>query len=134
MANERLAQARAQIKAKQYQQARRTLTGVDHPTARAWLAKLDEIAPEAAARPARGRRILLVGCVALLLILVAGGVLALDIAGRVQSISATIGGNVTARATYTSTPRELATQRLIPTDTAAPTATPRAGSSQHQGA
>ena len=45
MANERLAQARAQIKAKQYQQARRTLTGVDHPTARAWLTKLDEIAP-----------------------------------------------------------------------------------------
>ena len=46
MANERLAQARALIKAKQYQQARRTLTGVDHPTARAWLMKLDEIAPE----------------------------------------------------------------------------------------
>ena len=46
MADERLAQARAQIKAKQYQQARRTLTGVDHPTARAWLAKLNEIAPE----------------------------------------------------------------------------------------
>ncbi|MCC7449629.1 MAG: hypothetical protein IT324_19570 [Anaerolineae bacterium] len=46
MADERLAQARALIKAKQYQQARRTLTGVDHPAARAWLAKLDEIAPE----------------------------------------------------------------------------------------
>lgn len=46
MADERLAQARALIKAKQYQQARRTLTGVDHPTARAWLMKLDEIAPE----------------------------------------------------------------------------------------
>lgn len=46
MADERLAQARALIKAKQYQQARRTLTGLDHPTARVWLAKLDEIAPE----------------------------------------------------------------------------------------
>ena len=45
MANERLAKARDLIKAKQYQDARKVLTGLDHPTARAWLAKLDEIAP-----------------------------------------------------------------------------------------
>lgn len=66
MADERLAQARDLIKAKRYQQARRTLTGVDHPTAKAWLAKLDEIAPEvpeddpfadiAPAQPAKSKR------------------------------------------------------------------------------
>ena len=46
MAQEQLTAARDLIKAKQYQQARQVLKGVDHPTARTWLAKLDEIAPE----------------------------------------------------------------------------------------
>lgn len=47
MANERLAQARDLIKAKRYQEARQVLKVIaDHPTARTWLAKLDEIAPE----------------------------------------------------------------------------------------
>lgn len=46
MANERLAAARELIKAKRYAEARQVLKVIaDHPTARVWLAKLDEIAP-----------------------------------------------------------------------------------------
>jgi len=47
MAQEQLTAARDLIKAKRYQEARQVLKVIaDHPTARVWLAKLDEIAPE----------------------------------------------------------------------------------------
>jgi DNA-binding transcriptional ArsR family regulator len=39
-------QARELIKEKRYDEARAILRGIDHPTAREWLAKLDKLAPE----------------------------------------------------------------------------------------
>lgn len=40
---EQLSRAKALIQAKQYDQARAILAGMDHPTARKWLAKIDEM-------------------------------------------------------------------------------------------
>lgn len=45
MFEEKLAQAHQLIRRKQYEQARRVLQGVDHPTARQWLARIDQIVP-----------------------------------------------------------------------------------------
>jgi hypothetical protein len=45
MAKVKLEQARELIKAKRYDEARKLLEGIDHPTANKWLAKLAEIAP-----------------------------------------------------------------------------------------
>jgi len=45
MPRERMLQAREHIKAKRYDEARAILKTIDHPTARKWLAKLNEIAP-----------------------------------------------------------------------------------------
>lgn len=40
---DRLQRAKTLIQEKKYDEARRLLTGMDHPTARKWLAKLDEM-------------------------------------------------------------------------------------------
>ncbi|GIK67166.1 MAG: hypothetical protein BroJett018_49600 [Chloroflexota bacterium] len=45
MSREALLEARELIKAKRYDEARFILKSIDHPTAREWLAKLDQIAP-----------------------------------------------------------------------------------------
>ncbi len=45
-ANEELQRARALIQAKRYAEARQVLKNIDHPTAKKWLARLDEVAPE----------------------------------------------------------------------------------------
>lgn len=42
---EQIQSARAYIKAKQYDDARRILKKIDHPTAKEWLRKIDEIDP-----------------------------------------------------------------------------------------
>lgn len=47
MAEQQLQIARQLINEKRYTEARALLSGLDHPTAKKWLAKLDEIAPEA---------------------------------------------------------------------------------------
>lgn len=46
MSKHKMLAARELIKEKRYAEARAILRTVDHPTARQWLAKLDEIAPE----------------------------------------------------------------------------------------
>lgn len=48
-----LKRARALITDKKYREARRILRRVDHPTARRWLVRLDEIAPEPGRRGSR---------------------------------------------------------------------------------
>ncbi|MBZ0321402.1 MAG: hypothetical protein K8L91_33630, partial [Anaerolineae bacterium] len=45
MSREALLEARELIKAKRYDEARFILKSIDHPTAKEWLAKLDQIAP-----------------------------------------------------------------------------------------
>ncbi len=51
--NLKLRRAHKHIKARQYTQARQLLTGIDHPKAREWLARLDTIAPTPISAPSR---------------------------------------------------------------------------------
>lgn len=48
MSQEQLIQARELLRQKRYDEARALLRGIDHPTARQWLEKLERIAPETA--------------------------------------------------------------------------------------
>lgn len=47
MAKEKMVEAKSLIQQKRYNEARAILRSVNHPTAMKWLAKLDDIAPEA---------------------------------------------------------------------------------------
>ena len=44
--NQRLARARKLIEEKRYEEAKKILTGLDHDTARKWLAKINDILDE----------------------------------------------------------------------------------------
>lgn len=66
-----LAQAKALIQAKQYDEARRLLRTIDHPTAKVWLQKLNTVSPEPT-RTAPALNIILVGLACLIVGLAAG--------------------------------------------------------------
>lgn len=52
MSHAKMMAARELIQERRYAEARQLLVGIDHPTARQWLARIDEIAPEAAGKAA----------------------------------------------------------------------------------
>lgn len=77
---EQMLKAKALIQAKRYEEARKLLRQIDHPTAREWLAKLDARVPASRgkARPASARSSrlpLLVGGVLLIAVIVVGALL-----------------------------------------------------------
>lgn len=118
-----LRQARKHIKAKDYDQARRILKKVNHPTARKWLAKLDEIAPERKANRWR-RGCLIVALVALVacvgLVGLSQALVALDVLPDVTEVAQT---RVALATLTTWTPTATATSTATITNTPLPTLT-----------
>src|SRR5688572_15896043 len=96
-----LQKAKALIQQKQYAQARKLLHGIpNNPTARKWLAKLDEIAPPP---KQTGGSILTIGLAVIFLLVLIGGTFAVFSMLNGEDVESTSEPAVVALATSTST-------------------------------
>ncbi len=128
--------ARELIQEKQYDAARAVLRTFDHPQATIWLAKLDQIAPEAdlAAPPAKPRSPLMplaLGVLSIAVVILIGVVIVLIGATRNTPPAIPTAAALAAAAVATSTPTPSHTATSAPTNTPlkpsnTPTSTPTA--------
>jgi hypothetical protein len=127
MSKQKMLAARELIQEKRYAEARALLKTIDDPTAKAWLKKLDEIAPE---KKSGGKLVIVAAVVVVLAIIVIVGVLVLR-----QNNTTPANQNVVAEvptqmelpsvtATITHTPTVTSTVTPSPTNTPTVTATP----------
>lgn len=110
MSKAKMEAARELIKEKKYTEARIILQTVDHPQAKEWIAKIDELAPP----PKNGSNTLaiILGAAVVLAILLFGGLILYSQREKIPALAALLG---------TPTPSPTATITQTPTDT--PTAT-----------
>ncbi len=112
MSQEKLDAARQLIQQQQYKEARAILQKIDHPQAKEWIARIDQILPPA---PPRSRTPMLVlGALGLVAVIAFVGVLLYTQRAQIPALAA-LGA--------TSTPSDTPTITLTPTDTLTPTIT-----------
>lgn len=137
MSKNKLLAAKELIQEKRYAEARAILKTIDHPTAREWLKKLDEIAPDTEKKDSSLNTILIAGSAALLLMIgfvivflvvrpfppqTASSIIDTETATeRPPNLTATLTPTSSATATVTQT--ATVTSTPLPTRTRIPTAT-----------